>query len=126
MKRYDPSECNNTELYQICRRAGYPVTPSTSREQLIALIEGEIEPGFLVDLEKFEHPFDNWRLAISAFIQEHWKAIEAQLQCPAKSGDPRACFQCLDAQVATCIVQNPDSEERIREKLEQHANNSSK
>jgi hypothetical protein len=40
--------------------------------------------------------------------------METQLTCPAKSKDPKACFQCVDAQVVTCLVQNENDIALIR------------
>jgi hypothetical protein len=40
--------CNYTELYQICLRAGVPVAPNLSRNELIALLldeKAEPKPG---------------------------------------------------------------------------------
>jgi hypothetical protein len=94
---------NHTELYQMARKAGLPVVPSMPNQQLVALLLGEEEPQQVV------HELDRWRHGIMGFVIEHWRALETQLTCPAKSKDPRACFQCVDAQVVTCLVQNePD------------------
>jgi hypothetical protein len=92
--------CNETELYQIARSAGLPVTPSATKDQLIKYILGEEFP------QLTSNEFDEWRLAIMGFVIEHRKTLEVQLRCPAKSMDPRACFQCVDQQVVSCLVEN--------------------
>lgn len=99
--------CNDTELYQICRRAGIPVVPSTPREKMVAYLLGLEEP------EPIQNPFDQWRLGIMQFLIDHWRVVEAQLACPAKSKDPRSCFQCVDTQVMTCIVQQNEHDQKM-------------
>lgn len=92
--------CNETELYQIARAAGLAVLPSASKDELIKYILGEEQP------PPVSSEFDEWRLAIMRFVIEHRKTLEVQLRCPAKSMDPRACFQCVDQQVVSCLVEN--------------------
>lgn len=107
-----PSElyerCNETELYQIASASGLSVAPSMSKGHLIACIVGEELP------PKEAHEFDEWRLAIMGFVIEHRKRLEVQLRCPAKSMDPRACFQCVDHQVSSCLVENKQNLHLIR------------
>ncbi len=102
--------CNQTELYQICRKAGLSAHPTATRQHLIALLLGDEEPS----INEFEHPIDSWRHAIMKFIDEHWSMLETQLTCPAKTRDPRSCFNCVDAQVVTCVVSNRDNEHLIQ------------
>lgn len=90
---------NHTELYQACREAGLNVHPSTDVEDLIAYITGEKCP------PDAHHPIDDWRDAIMRFILDYWKKVHVQLKCPAGTGDPKACYGCLDVQVTTCLVQ---------------------
>lgn len=99
---------NYTELYQACRSAGIVCLPSEPREKLIAYLEGEAEPE--VDI----NDFDRWRHGIMGFLLEYWVKVEAQLKCPAKSGDPKACFQCIDQQVVFCLVEQQRHERLIR------------
>jgi hypothetical protein len=47
------------------------------------------------------------------FLLDHWTVVRSTLECPAKTGDPLACFNCVDAQVISCLVQNPDDEHLI-------------
>lgn len=99
---------NQTELYQTARRAGLAVHPAMPRGMIISILLGEQES------PPFEHPFDPWRRAIMSFLLDHWKQVETQLTCPAKSGDPNACFGCVDAQVTTCLVTNEANLYQIR------------
>jgi hypothetical protein len=91
---------NHTELYQLCRRAGLKVTPDMPKGTLMSVLEGEVEA-------HLENPLDELRDGLMGFILEHWKRLSVQLFCPAKSGDPKACFQCVDAQVIHCLTINP-------------------
>ena len=99
---------NNTELYQTARHAGLAVHPAMPREMIIAILQGEMEP------PPFEHSLDGWRRGIMGFVREHWKQLETQLTCPAKSGDPNACFGCVDVQVTSCLVANESNIHLIR------------
>lgn len=107
---------NFTEIYQMCIRAKLLVRPNESRDQMIALLEGEIEPP---DVDESDNVFNSWRLAFIEFLLEHWKKIETQITCPAKAlkdpknPNPRPCFGCIDAQVIVCILQNSESEDLI-------------
>lgn len=91
---------NHTELYQMCQRAEIAALPTDSRETLIKFLEGELEP------PPRPHELDLWRYGIMGFLLDHWRKVETQLTCPAKSGDPRACFGCVDAQVVSCLISN--------------------
>lgn len=105
---FDFNQCNETELYQICRKAGIPVAPTTTKEKMIAYLKGDEDP------PNVENVFDGWRDAIMRFLLDHWTIVETQLTCPAKSGDPRSCYQCVDAQVISCVVQqNPHDQKLI-------------
>lgn len=97
--------CNETEVYQIARRAGLAVKPNTPKPALIHYILGSD----VVSPLQGEQEIDLWRLTIMQFILDHRKKLEAQLSCPARSMDPRACFGCVDAQVVSCLVHNKTS-----------------
>lgn len=100
---------NQTELYQACIEAGIKALPTEPRERLISYLEGEAFPD-----PQTVHEWDRWRHGLMGFILEWWVKIEPQLKCPARSKDPRACFQCLDAQVSYCVVTNKRLEKYIR------------
>lgn len=102
------AEFNQTELYQTARKAGIVVLPSATKEDLISYLMGEAEPPLVV------HELDTWRHGIMGFLLEHWRAVETQLTCPAKTKDPRACFNCLDTQVVACLTQNEKDIHLIR------------
>ena len=104
------SRCNHTELYQACVRAELLVRPDESREAMISYLEGLDEPP---PLPEADHSLHAWRHGIMGFLLDYWKQVETQITCPAKSKDPRSCFGCLDTQVITCIVQNPENERLI-------------
>lgn len=101
-------DCNHTELYQLCRRQGFIVAPSTPPDRLIAYLMGEEEP------PQETHVVDSWRHGIMGFLLDHWQTVRAQLSCPAKDGDPRACFNCIDTQVIACLASNPENEDLIQ------------
>lgn len=101
------SALNHTELFQMCCSAGIPARPNAPRETLIQYLLGEQEP-------PNNNPIDAWRHGIMGFLIEHWRAVETQLNCPAKSKDPRACFQCVDTQVISCLVTNKSDLHQIR------------
>jgi hypothetical protein len=97
---------NHTELYQLCIQSGTPVIPSMTKEELIEALE--------TDAGHHEtNPMDDWRFGIMAYLIEHWKRASSQLFCPAKSGDPDACKQCVDAQVIHCLTINPGIESGV-------------
>ncbi len=99
--------CNESELYQNCRRLGLTIPPHTPKDKLIDYLLGEDTPPAEL------HPIDEWRHAIMGFLIDHWPVVFSQLQCPAKSKDPRACFTCVDPQVINCVVQNKTNERLI-------------
>ncbi len=92
---------NYTELHQLCGSQGISVSPTTHRKDLIAYLIGERLPERQDGSEA-----DSWRHGIMGFLLEHWAVVQAQLTCPAQSKDPRACFGCVDAQVAHCLSKN--------------------
>lgn len=101
----DLSTYNHTELLQMCWRAGHRPQPSATREILAGILMGTVDP------QKYEgNPIDDFRFGIMAFLLQHWKRASSQLFCPAKSGDPDACKQCVDAQVIHCLTVNPKIE----------------
>jgi hypothetical protein len=108
--------CNRTELYQLCVRAEIPVRPNETREAMIAYLNGEKEP---VLQDEKDHAIHSWRHGIIRFVDEYWKQIETQLDCPVRklrdpnNPDPRPCFGCLDTQVIACIVDNEENEPLI-------------
>jgi hypothetical protein len=98
---------NHTELYQACRQAGLYVHPNSSNEELVGYLTGEKEPDAAL------HPIDDWRDAIMRFVLDYWKKVHVQLKCPAGTGDPKACYGCIDSQVIACLVQSKGVEKHI-------------
>jgi hypothetical protein len=105
------SNCNHTELYQMCIRADLLVSPSSSRELMIQILEGE--RGESPELTERNHSVHSWRFGIMGFLLDYWKQLETQITCPARSKDPRSCFGCIDTQVISCVVQNEENEKLI-------------
>jgi hypothetical protein len=103
-------DCNHTELYQTCRTVGLPAAAEMSRDQLIDLL--------LEGLGGGENALDPLRDAIMAFLLDHWELVRSQLGCPARSGDPKSCYQCTDPQVLYCLVDNADEEYHIRQHIQ--------
>jgi len=102
--------CNDTELYQLCLKAGIRPSPASSRAQLIAYLWGEDEPDALSP----PHPTDPWRHGLTGFVFDHWAKLRTQLTCPIRSKDPKSCWGCPDAQVITCVIQVPQYEQLIQ------------
>lgn len=112
MSSSNPSGCdwtavNYTELQQLCTGAGLPVHPRMSFEDMVALLEGHLQP-----IEE-NAPIDVWRDAIMAFVIDFWSKLHSQLTCPAKTKDPRACYGCIDQQVIACLVKQKQAEPLI-------------
>lgn len=109
--------CNHTELLQICARLGLKVSPATPSSRLINYLLGNEEVP-----EGSTNNIDAWRQALMDFLADHWQVLRAQISCPAKNlkneelqpGEKRACFNCVDVQVISCLVQNPANEELIQ------------
>lgn len=90
--------CNKTELTQLCRQMGLQVDGNLPASTLMQVLLGEAD--------EVESPVNKWRRMIMCFLLDNWAQVFSQLTCPAKSGDTDACFNCEDAQVAYCIVEN--------------------
>lgn len=103
----DLGRCNETELYQLCRRMNLPVLPSAGKTMMIDMLTGELEGSPVT------HPIDMWRNGLTGFVFEYWARLEPQLTCPIRSKDPRSCWGCIDTQVITCVIQNPKNERLI-------------
>lgn len=93
-------EMNMSELVVSASSMNPNVHRSLSRDVLIAIIKNEY-PGTLPTRH-----IDRWRETIFRFVDAHWKQCSPLLTCPMKSREPFACFRCLDAQVAECVLTN--------------------
>jgi hypothetical protein len=98
---------NHTELYQLARKANLNPLPTMMHHELLRLLEGELD-------QHEEYALDVVRDQIMRFLLSDWRRLGSQLNCPAKSKDPRACHGCIDAQVTHCLTTNPNAEETIR------------
>ena len=103
------SACNYTELFQVCQRLGLPVSPDLPKDTIIKIILGEEPPP-----ESWSSVMDSWRDAIMAFLLDHWDVVRSQLECPAKSGNPKSCYECIDTRVISCLVDNAPNETLIQ------------
>ena len=97
---YEWSQLNYSELYQAAQAAGCTPLPQATPDELIASLEGRREPP-----DEY-NPINDVRDAIMSFVIEYWVKLQSQLTCPAKSGDPKACYGCIDTQVVSCLVKN--------------------
>jgi len=70
----------------------------------------------LCEEEPTSNPVDKWRDALMAYILENWSILRPQIGgCPAQTKDPKACHQCENAQVLSCLtIENEDNIEEIQ------------
>jgi len=88
------------------------VHPGTDRRWLMAYLLGTAKPP-----PDVTHPIDSWRHAIIAFLTDYWHQVQPQLKCPArrlKLDNPQPCFGCLDAQVISCVLGDPEARNESR------------
>ena len=95
---------NETELRQVCEKAGLPVHPRMDGEKLRLVLLGEESPQ--------EGPLHQLRRNLMAFLLRHWASVRSQLTCPARSGDPNSCFQCTDTRVVACVTAQPEPQQK--------------
>jgi len=96
------SELNHTELLTLAKGLNPDVCRTTPKEVLIELIE--CDPGEEPVIPAL--PINKHRRHIMKFVIANWSRLGALVDCPARSLDPFACYQCLDMQVAECWVTN--------------------
>ncbi len=92
-------ELNTSELVLLAQDNEPEAHRGLSREMLVSIVKGEE-----VDLP-VRH-VNKVRLKIMQFVNDHWIQMRAIVSCPAKSQDPRACFQCTDVQAVECALTN--------------------
>jgi hypothetical protein len=97
----DPEQLNHSELVELARLCDSSAHRGLSREQLLAVACLSAPPLPLRTIDKK-------RLQILRFIDTHWEQVSYQINCPAKSRDPRACFTCSDLQATACATDNKD------------------
>lgn len=69
-----------------------------------ASTEGELKEILLAERDPEPDPVNGLRDGMMRFILRHWRVTRSQITCPAKSGDPKACYGCPDAQVYFCVT----------------------
>lgn len=106
---FDWDALSQAELEQACHRLTLGVSPALSKETLTKILLGDLPYNPSVH----GSPIDDIRNRLMGFILKYWNRIQSQLTCPAKSGEPDSCYQCVDAQVLTCLVQNERHEQLI-------------
>lgn len=101
------ARCNRTELYQLCKQAGYTPATGATRDELIDQLSGRI------DLPTKTTEIDRWRQGLKGFVEQHWSILQPQLTCPIRK-DINACNGCLDTQVVACVVEQRECESLIQ------------
>lgn len=66
------------------------------------------------------------RLQIMDYVLDNWPRVSPLLSCPAKSKSPRACFECVDVQVAECALTNPQVLEPASQKRREESTSMAK
>lgn len=92
-------DLNLSELVLLAQETNDKAHRGLGREVLTKLALGE-------DVAIQERQIDKTRLTIMEFVDAHWDQVRPLLSCPAKTRDPRACFQCTDIQVLECATSN--------------------
>jgi hypothetical protein len=95
----DWDDINETELTWLAQENNPNAHRSLGRERLLAIVMGE-------DVDLPDRAVDKVRLRIMEFVDQHWTQVEPLLACPARTRDPRACFNCTDVQVVECALSN--------------------
>lgn len=96
---FNPKRLNLTELVQLAMQAHPEVHRLLPRALLERIALGE-------DVELPQYAINKTRLKIMSYINENYSQVEYQINCPARSRDPYACFSCSDLQVACCTLSN--------------------
>lgn len=94
---------NKTEILTRCEDIGLlNAHREMDDSELQELLEGEVRNDELPPRHT-----NKSRLKIMQYILAHWEQVQPLLSCPARSGSPKACFNCSDLQVTYCMDQNP-------------------
>lgn len=94
---------NMTELAALAQETDAEAHRGLGRERLAQIIRGASDDPLP------QKPINKYRLRIMEFVNDHWEQVKPMLTCPARSGDPRACFNCTDVQVVECVSTNRDN-----------------
>jgi len=94
------NELNDSELVLLATMVNPRVHRGIPRKVLIALLDDEE----VYDLPPRE--VDDARDDIFQMVDRYWSQVESLISCPMKTRQPRACYGCLDIQVAECSLLN--------------------
>ncbi len=95
-------DLNMSELVLLAQDHEPEAHRGLDREVLVAIIVGESVPLPTRQINKV-------RLRVMDYVIEHWTQLKPLLSCPARTKDPRACFQCTDVQVVECALENKET-----------------
>lgn len=96
-------DCNTSELVLLAQDNDPEAHRGLDRETLKELILSE-DP-----LSLPEREVNKVRLKIMQYVRDHWIQVQPLLTCPARSGQPDACFVCPDIQAVECATKNHES-----------------
>lgn len=99
MTSYDWTTLNRTELALMAREFNHEAHRWLPYDVLVHIIEdhGTELPRRFVNKK---------RLEVMRHINDNWATVNALVNCPAKTRDPRACYGCSDNQIACCTLEN--------------------
>jgi hypothetical protein len=95
-------EVNLSELVLLAQNEDPEAHRGLGRSHLKSIILGDEEEELPL------RTINKVRLRIMEFVNTHWLQVRPFVQCPAKTRDPRACFQCTDHQAVECAMSNKD------------------
>lgn len=96
----DDDSFNLTELTLMAQDIDPEAYRGLGRDALLEIVNSGEAPGFK------QRAINKVRLSIMVWINENWNQVSPLVTCPARSKDPRACFQCTDVQVVECKITN--------------------
>lgn len=99
----DMKEFNQRELALIAQDVNPNAHAGLRRDVLYDVACGE-------EIDLPERKLDRYRLRVMEFVNEYWEQVRPLLStCPARTRNPRACFQCTDLQSMECVLVNKDN-----------------
>jgi len=96
-------DLNDSELALLAQDQDPEAHRDLDRNDLVAIATGAAEEPLP------QRAISKVRLRIMEYVLEHWTQVKPLLSCPARTGDPRACFQCTDVQSVECALTNKDT-----------------
>lgn len=91
---------NLTELVLMAQDIDPEAHRGLGRDTLLEIINSGETPGLP------QRRINKLRLNIMTWILGNWSQVAPLVTCPARSKDPRSCFQCTDVQVIECKLTN--------------------